>query len=324
MANDLVVCLGELLLDMFPAEMGRSLVQVSAWHPKPGGAPANVAVAVARLGHRAAFIGKLGNDLFGHFLAGVLAENGVDVRSVRYDAEARTALAFHAKPDPDTAEFLFYRNPGADMRLEAADLDLALLEKTGAYHFGTISLIQEPSRTATLAALDAARPAGALISCDVNYRPSLWPGPGAARATVMAILPHVQLVKVNELELELLTGCVDPAEGSAVLLACGPELVVVTLGPQGSYFRNRLGSALVPGFSVPAIDAVGCGDAFVAALLCGLLAAGASLGDLPPTDLRGILRYANAVGALTSTAEGVIPALPTAARVAEFLHNREE
>jgi fructokinase len=176
-----IVCLGEVLVDMFPAEVGRRLVEVSAFRPKPGGAPANVAVAAARLGARSAFIGKVGNEAFGHHLADVLRQEGVEVRGMRYDQEARTGMAFIAMPDENTAEFVFYRNPGADMRLRADELDRRLLQETRAFHFGSLSLGQEPSRGATLEAAKIARGAGALISFDVNYRPTLWssrPGNG--------------------------------------------------------------------------------------------------------------------------------------------------
>jgi len=124
-----IVCLGELLIDMFPAELGRSLVDVSAFRPKPGGAPANVAVAATRLGAQSAFIGKVGEDLFGHFLADVLAQEGVETRGMRFDDEARTTMAIIAMPNENTAEFVFYRNPGADMRLRVDELDRALLSE---------------------------------------------------------------------------------------------------------------------------------------------------------------------------------------------------
>ncbi|HID86970.1 MAG TPA: carbohydrate kinase, partial [Anaerolineae bacterium] len=152
-----IVCLGELLVDMFPAELGRPLAQVSAFHPKPGGAPANVAVAAARLGAQSAFIGKLGDDAFGHHLADVLRQEGVDVRGVRFDQEARTTMAFIAMPDENTQEFVFYRNPGADTRLHPDDLDRSLLRETRALHFGSLSLTHEPSRSATMEAVEIAR-----------------------------------------------------------------------------------------------------------------------------------------------------------------------
>jgi fructokinase len=314
-----IVCLGELLVDMFPAELGRSLVEVSAFRPKPGGAPANVAVAAARLGARSAFIGKVGDDAFGHHLAHTLRQEGVDVRGMRFDEEARTTMAFIAMPDENTAEFVFYRNPGADMRLRADELDERLLQEACAFHFGSLSLIQEPSRSATLEAAKLAHEAGALISFDVNYRPSLWRGPEEAYDTVTATLPHVNLLKVNEVELALLSGSEELHAASKTLLEKGPDLCVVTLGPDGSFFQVAEGEEHIPAFKVPTVDATGCGDAFVAALLYQLVASGDWRDQLSASRMHEILRYANAVGALTALTQGVIPALPTADQVDQFL-----
>lgn len=323
-----IVCLGELLIDMFPAEIGRRLVEVSAFHPKPGGAPANVAVAAARLGAASAFVGKVGDDTFGHFLEETLIHEHVDTRGLRFDSTARTTLVFVALPTAHQAEFVFYRSPGADARLRPDELDWALLQQTRVLHFGSVSLSVEPSRSATLEAVRLARAAGVLISFDVNYRPSLWPNPDEALTIIQTALPQAHLVKVNETELELLTGSPDLETGSQTLLGYGPDLVVVTLGPNGSFFRSAQGSGYVPGFAVPTVDAIGCGDAFVAGLLTKLLSlpllgGGPGKGSWPdpltPPHLQPILRYANAVGALTATKQGVIPALPTAAEAAAFL-----
>jgi fructokinase len=318
-----IVCLGELLVDMFPAELGRSLVEVSAFRPKPGGAPANVAVAAARLGAQSAFIGKVGDEAFGHHLAGVLRAEGVDIRGMRYDPEARTGMAFIAMPDENSYDILFYRNPGADMRLRADELDREMLAGTRAFHFGSISLIQEPSRAATLEAARIARESGALISFDVNYRPDLW-SREEARQRVLDTVPHVDLLKVNEVEVDILTGGADPDTASRELLALGPDLCVVTLGPEGSYFRAAGGGEYVPPFRVKTVDATGCGDAFIAGLIWQLIRRGGWREQLTVARMREVLRYANAVGALTALAQGVIPALPTAELVEGFLGQPDE
>jgi fructokinase len=313
-----IVCLGEVLVDMFPAEVGRSLVEVSAWSPKPGGAPANVAVAAVRLGARSGFIGKVGDDGFGHHLADILRQEGVDVSGMRYDHEARTGMAFIAMPDVNSYDILFYRNPGADMRLRADELDRDLLRRARAFHFGALSLIQEPSRGATLEAVRIAREAGALISFDVNYRADLW-SEEEAYERVMATVPHVDLLKINEIEVRILGGSDDLDGVSEELLGLGPSLVVVTLGPDGSMFRSADGGEHVPAFRVDTVDATGCGDAFVAGLLCQLVVGAEWRQQLTVSRMREILRYANGVGALTSLTQGVIPALPTTAQVEAFL-----
>ena len=329
-----IVCLGELLIDMFPAEVGRSLVEVSAFRPKPGGAPANVAVAAARLGMHSAFIGKVGDDAFGHHLADVLRHEGVDVRGLRYDPQARTGMAFIAQPNVNSYEILFYRNPGADMRLRADELDRQLLQETRILHFGSLSLIQEPSRSATLEAVKIARQGGALISFDVNYRPDLW-SRAEARERVLATLPYVDLLKVNEVEIALLGGSEGTRSGdrpqqadldvaTRALLEHGPALCVVTLGPEGSLFRVAEGGEHVPAFQVQTVDATGCGDAFIAGLLCQLIAGDHWRDRLTVARMRQALRYANAVGALTALTQGVIPALPTAEQVDAFLAQYEQ
>jgi fructokinase len=203
------------------------------------------------------------------------------------------------------------------MLLRKEELDRELLAGTRAFHFGSISLIQEPSRSATLEALGIARQAGVLVSFDVNYRPSLWNSRKEAYERIVAAIPYVDLLKLNEGELELLTGSKDLATAES-LLHDGPKLCVVTLGREGSFFRIADGGEHVPAFRVATVDATGCGDGFVAGLLCQLVCSGQQE-RLSLARMREVLRYANAVGALTSLTQGVIPALPTARQVQAFL-----
>jgi len=319
-----ILCLGELLIDMFPAEVGRGMTEVSSFRPKPGGAPANAAVAAARLGAQSGFIGKVGEDIFGRYLEGVLKQEGVDTRGMRFDTQARTTLVFIAMPDVNTAEFIFYRNPGADMLLSPEELDTALLQGTQCLHFGSLSLIDEPIRSATLRAIEIARAAGAMISFDVNYRPALWESQESAKRRMLETIPKADLVKVNDIELALLTGSDELESASQSLLNYGPKLCVVTLGAKGSFFQTGQDSEFIPGYQVETIDATGCGDAFIASLLFQLVKDGKMLADLSPARLSGALNFANAVGALTSLTQGVIPALPYAHQVEEFLGQRKE
>lgn len=317
-----ILCLGELLIDMFPAEVGRGMAEVTAFRPKPGGAPANAAVAAARLGARSGFIGKVGDDIFGRHLEQVLRDEQVDTRGIQFDPQARTTLVFIAMPDVHTAEFVFYRNPGADMLLRSEELPEELLTSTSCLHFGSLSLSNEPIRSAAMRAIDLAKQGGALVSFDVNYRPALWSNPKEATECVKQVLPMVDLVKVNETELQLITGKEDLNRGSQILLEQGPGLCVATLGPRGSYFNNGKAAEFIPGFSVETIDATGCGDAFIAGLLTRIVALGIPLSEIPAEQFVGILRYANAVGALTALTQGVIPALPTRDRVVNFLETQ--
>ncbi len=317
-----IVTLGEILIDMFPAEVGRALVDVTAFRPKPGGAPANVAVAARRLGAETAFIGKVGEDAFGHQLMDILKTEGVETRGMRISKTARTTMAIIAMPDENTAEFVFYRNPGADLLLEAGELDQELLLRTRALHIGTLSLVEEPSRSATFEAVQIAREQGALISLDVNYRPSLWQSPEAALEQIRAMVPQVDLVKVNEVELALLQGeGLAPDRATKRILDQGPALCILTLGKVGSFCRTSDAFLEAPAFAVDTVDATGCGDAFIAGMLTQLTKADDWRSSLTQDKLPAMLRYANAVGALTAQTLGVIPALPTAIQVDEFLIN---
>ena len=314
-----ILCLGELLIDMFPAEIGRGMTEVSAFHPKPGGAPANVAVAAARLGAESSFIGKVGDDIFGHYLENVLINEGVNTQGMRFDADARTTLVFIAMPDVHSAEFVFYRNPGADMLLHSGELQVSLVQSTSWLHFGSLSLIDEPVRSATLRAIEIAHEAGALISFDVNYRPALWASREEAYQRILPTLPLVDLVKVNQAELALLTGSDQLESGAEFLLSQGPKLCVVTLGPEGSFFHNGQAGGFIPGFEIETVDSTGCGDAFVAGLLTQLVESGQGQADFSQDRLKDALRYANGVAALTALTQGVIPALPNSNQVDEFL-----
>jgi fructokinase len=317
-----IVCLGELLVDMTPAETGRRLAEVSSFIPKPGGAPANVAVGAARLGLQSAFIGKVGEDAFGHHLAQVLARHGVDTRGVRFDRQYRTTLAFVALPEANAPEFIFYRSPGADVMLRPDEIDCDLTRSARAFHFGSLSLTQEPCRSAALEGARIAREAGALISFDANFRPDLWPDAGEARARILACLCQVDVLKVNEVELGLLTGKSD-LKSARELLELGPRACVATFGAHGSYFQTRAASGLVPGFPVAAVDATGCGDGFVAGLLMQLLDSSGWEESISAARMTAALRYANAVGAMTAMKPGAIPALPTGDAVREFLRNHD-
>lgn len=321
-----LVCLGEYLVDFFPEQVGLPLAEVSAFHPKPGGAPANVAVAASRLGYKSAFIGKVGQDAFGDFLADVLVREKVETRGLRFDPTVRTTLVFLSKPDANSYECLFYRNPGADTNLRPEELDEGLLREARAFQFGSLSLTDEPSRSATRAAIEVARTAGALVCYDVNYRPTLWKNADEARQMALELIPLVDMVKVNETELALLGGNDSMENAARKLRGLGPKICVATLGERGSYIQTALEDVFVPAFAVQAVDAAGCGDAFLAALLCKITESPNWHAELTRDRLQNHLRFANAAGALTATTQGTIPALPTAAQVDEFLrsfHERE-
>jgi fructokinase len=320
--SSVIVCMGEILIDMFPAEVGKKIADVSAFRPKPGGAPANVAVAAHRLGTPSAFIGKVGEDAFGAHLIDVLRQQGVETRGMRIDSQARTTLAFIAMPDANTSEYVFYRNPGADLKIASADLDRDLLAGARAFHFGSLSLVDEPARSATHEAVRLAHAAGALISFDVNFRPSLWASPQHALDQIHAMIPQADLLKVNEVEIKLLAGQnEDLPAACAALLAQGPRLIALTLGARGSFYATAETHGALPPFPVETVDATGCGDAFIGALLTRLVSAADWRSQLNSAALQKAFRFANATGAITALTQGVIPALPTAEQVEKFLNN---
>ncbi|MGQ9886891.1 MAG: PfkB family carbohydrate kinase [Aggregatilineales bacterium] len=308
-----VVSFGEMLIDFVALESGVTVGQASGFVKAPGGAPANVAVAVARLGRPAAFLGQVGDDPFGRFLAGVLAENGVDVSGLRFSTEARTALAFVSLANGGERSFVFYRHPSADMLMRPEDVALDVIDRYRVFHFGSITMISEPSRSATLRAVEHALAAGKLISYDPNLRLALWPSAAAARAGMLAGLDYAHVVKVSEDEVDFLA----PDEGVRALWRDRTRLVVVTAGANGARLYTRSAEYHAPGYQVTPVDTTGAGDGFVAGLLVGLLDHPDDYAD----RFDELLRFANAVGALTTTKKGAIPALPTEAEARALMRS---
>ncbi|KIL38886.1 hypothetical protein SD70_23660 [Gordoniibacillus kamchatkensis] len=313
-----VVCLGELLIDFVPETNGQALADVPAFKRAAGGAPANVAAAVAKLGGASRFIGKVGRDAFGEHLRQTLEEAGVEAALVETD-EARTGIAFVSLREDGERDFLFYRSPAADMLLRSEEIGDDWLNDAAVYHFGSVSLVAEPCRSATLDAARRARGLGAIVSYDPNVRLPLWPSADAARKEIMAHMPLADLVKVSEEEVEFLLGK-GSLEGARELLAMGPSAIVVTLGPNGCRVITATSDIHVAGTPVAAVDTTGAGDGFVGGMLYQLASRGISaetLGDTlrDPVNCGEIFGFANRVGAITTTRRGAIPSLPTLAEV---------
>ncbi|KAF9663217.1 hypothetical protein SADUNF_Sadunf17G0015300 [Salix dunnii] len=310
--KSLIVSFGEMLIDFVPTVSGVSLAEAPGFVKAPGGAPANVAIAVTRLGGKAAFVGKLGDDEFGNMLAGILKENGVIATGISFDTGARTALAFVTLRADGEREFMFYRNPSADMLLRPEELNLELIRSAKVFHYGSISLIVEPCRSAHLQAMKVAKDAGALLSYDPNLRLPLWPSEEEAREQIMSIWDEADVIKVSDNELEFLTGS-DKIDDETAMLLWRPnfKLLLVTLGEKGCNYYTKNFHGSVEAFHVDTIDTTGAGDSFVGALLCKIVDDQSVLEDEP--RLREILRFANACGAITTTKKGAIPALPTVA-----------
>jgi fructokinase len=312
-----VLCVGDLLIDFVPAVTGTGLIDAPAFQKAPGGAAANVAVGLARLGVNSAFMGMVGSDPFGTFLAESLREAGVDTLPLRFTAAARTALAFVSLRADGEREFLFYRHPSADMLFTPADVDTVAIDASPVLHFDSISLAGENPRAASLFAADRALAQGHLVSYDVNLRLPLWPDAAAATAGIRAGLAKAQIVKLSDDELDFLTGRRDPEAVRELLWHDTLRLVTVTRGAAGSTWLTRTARGDVASFPVTAVDTTRAGGGFMAGLLAGLLHDPQALAE--PARLDGLCRFANAVGALTTQERGAIPSLPTRAAVEAFL-----
>jgi fructokinase len=309
-----VVCLGELLIDFVAQETGKLVGDVSGFQKAAGGAPANVAVAIRRLGRLSAFLGQVGDDPFGHYLADVLRADGVNIDGLRFSAVARTALAFVSLADNGERSFVFYRHPSADMLYQPQDIELSVLASAKIFHFGSITLITDPSRSATLQAATIARQNGAMISYDPNLRLALWDSPQSAKAGMLLGMGYADIVKISEEELLFLVGKDDVTP----LFNHYPDLklILITRGEKGSIAHTRQGKiADQKGYSVEAVDTTGAGDSFMAGVLVGILEHETDYSE----HFDDILAFANAVGAITTTGRGAIPSLPTRDQVQAFI-----
>lgn len=312
------LCIGELLIDFVSTTPDVTLAAAPGFVKAPGGAPANVAVGLAKLGIDAGFIGKVGADAFGDFLRETLTQHHVNTDYLIADETSRTTLAFVATRSDGMKDITFYRHPGADIQLSPDEIDADYIHSAALFHYGSVSLSHSPSREATLAAIQAAKAGGALLSYDANLRLMLWDDADDAKRWILAVLPYADVVKISEEEWNFIMGDVSFASGAKRILEQGASLVVVTLGEKGCYYTNGGAEGTVDGFAVKVVDTLGAGDAFVAAMLCQLLRH-ENLQSLNTEQLGAIMRYANAAGALATQKVGVIPALPTAAEIAAFL-----
>jgi len=311
-----VLCLGELLIDFTPVPGG-------LFRPNPGGAPANVAVQLSRLGIPAAFMGKVGRDAFGQMLKECLEGEGVSTAGLILDPRHPTTLAFVHLDGRGERSFSFYRSGCADTQLCPEELREELIEECAVLHFGSLTLAEEPGRGSTLLAVNSARGKGKLIACDPNWRPLLWPSQEEGVRQMRACVSLSDAVKVSEEELALISGSGDVTEGIRRLHGLGPALVAVTMGGQGCRLSGGGTSVHVPARSVSVKDTTGCGDSFWGALLSRLLALGCTgreeLSRLTVSDLTELARFGNAAGALCATRSGAIPALPRREDVLLFL-----
>lgn len=313
-----VIALGELLIDY--TDNGISAQGNTLFEANPGGAPCNVLAMLRKLDKSCAFVGKVGNDIFGHQLRSVVQEAGINVDSLVMDNDVRTTLAIVKNYPNGDRDFSFYRNPGADMMLREEELPLEDIANCRIFHFGTLSMTHEGVRKATIKALDTAKENGALISFDPNLRPPLWQSLEDAREQIAYGLSRCDILKIADNEIEFMTGETDFDKGAAIVQARYPniKLLNVTAGAGGSYSYSFGHRVFVPSFRLGGtIETTGAGDTFCASVLNYVLEHG--IEDLSEKQLTDMLRFANAAAYLVTTKKGAIRSMPDKADVEAIL-----
>lgn len=310
-----VTAIGELLIDFAALETGEDGCPVMK--ANPGGAPGNLLAALSAYGCKTAFIGKVGDDMFGRMLRKTVRDAGIETRGIVTDPEVFTTLAFVSFDGHGERSFSFARKPGADTRLRWDEVDTSLIDRSRVLHFGTLSLTDEPARTATRRAVACARESGKLISCDPNLRRALWRGEDEARQQILWSLTQADIVKISDEELDFIWGCT-PEQGADRLLGeCGVSLAMVTLGPRGCLLANSRARFSCACPAVTPRDTTGAGDIFGGAALSRLLGLRKEPDKLGSADLEQIARFAVTAASLSTEKSGGIPSIPPPETVTE-------
>ena len=310
-----VISLGEALIDFIPLDADNLTYQKS-----PGGAPANVAVGVARLQTPSTFLGKVGNDVLGRFLNETLQSYSVNTSYLSMTDEVRTGAVFVTLGQDGERSFDFYIDPSADRFLQEEDIAHELFEENNILHFGSISMISEPSKSATVKAVRLARENGLVVSYDPNLRLSLWKSEQQAKETILSIMSQVDVLKISEEELEFLTGEKEIERGVGVLNEnYDIPLIFITLGAEGSFAFTKDGSVRVPAMKVNAVDTTGAGDAFVSGILHCLANREGIVEGITLEDAEQMARFASVSGGLAASEKGAMTALPTLEKVEELI-----
>ncbi|MDQ0976785.1 fructokinase [Neobacillus niacini] len=314
--------IGEVLIDFIPLQKGVALKDVLAFERAPGGAPANVAAAVAKYGQEAAMISKLGNDAFGDFLVEKLDVAGVETEKIYRTDDANTALAFVSLKENGERDFSFYRNPSADLLLSEEEIEPSWFQAGDILHFCSVDLVESPMKQAHKKAIAAVSAAGGLVSFDPNVRLPLWGNPEDCRKAILEFLPAADIVKVSDEELNFITGLQDESDAIKSLFVGNVKAVVYTKGPAGADLILRNQTFESSGYAVEAVDTTGAGDAFIGGFLyqlLELLANPENIEEVLRNHQASILQFANASGALTTTGKGAISALPNKSAVEELI-----
>lgn len=313
-----ITAIGEILIDL--TQTGVSDAGIPVYTAFPGGAPANVAVAAAKLGAKTAFIGKVGNDAFGKLLVNTVKENGVNSDGMVISDGSNTTLAVVSIAKSGERNFAFYRKGFADTLLSEDEISVDQLADTHFVHFGSVSLTDEPSRSATLGSVQKAKDLGKTVTYDPNYRASLWNSEGEAVEMMKKPLGTVDILKISDEELPLITGTSDPDKGTKKLHdEYGIPLILLTLGPKGAFYRFGDITGRLDTFDVKVADTNGAGDTFLGAFLSGMVRLGKySPCELNEKDIIDLVIFANKAASITTSRSGAIPAMPTLDEVMKF------
>ncbi|MEI2664325.1 aminoimidazole riboside kinase [Rossellomorea sp. LJF3] len=313
-----IISLGEALIDFIPLDENNSTFQKS-----PGGAPANVAVGLARLGAKSTFLGKVGNDVLGRFLKETLQDYGVRTHHMLLTPDVRTGVVFVTNGEGGERSFDFYIDPSADRFLEVEEIDEEDFLSHRILHFGSISMISSPSKEATHHAVTVAKENGLLVSYDPNLRLGLWDSEENARDTIKSMLSESDVVKMSEEELEFITGEKEIEAGIRKLTSYHIPFLIITMGAEGSYVCVGDDRQYVPAMKVKAVDTTGAGDAFVSGILYSLHEYKGSIESLSIAEAAGMARFASVSGALAASTKGAMTALPSLEEVSLHLKKGE-
>jgi len=313
-----VVALGELLIDFTNVSADGDGYPTMAAHP--GGAPANFLAALSKFGAKTALLGKVGNDTFGKLLADTLEKAGICTKGLVMAEDVFTTLAFVTLDETGNREFAFARKPGADTRLSFEEMDLSLIDEAKVFHFGTLSLTDEPARTATYKAVAYAKENGKLITYDPNLRKPLWKDLEEAKKQLLWGLSQADVVKISDEEVEFLFGLGVEDGAQYILDHYGVKLVFVTCGADGCFFKNRNACGHVPSLSgIQVVDTTGAGDIFGGSAVWKLLQQNEDPATLTHKELTDVVRFACTAAGLSTTKHGGISSVPEYAQVLEAM-----
>ncbi len=305
-----IIALGEILIDYTPMKNSESGMKV--FEQNAGGAPANVLACSAKFGANTAFIGKVGTDMQGEFLRKTLVDAKIETKGLISDAEYFTTLAFVSLSESGERSFAFARKHSADINLSKHEVDVDLINNTKVFHFGSLSLTHEKNREATLFAIKNAKENGAIISYDPNYRNLLWESEEIAAQTMQSVLCDVDVLKISDEEVTLMTDETDLIKAAEKMIAKGVCIVAITLGAQGALVANKTGVSKIAGFKAEkVVDTTGAGDTFWGSFLYKIATSNKDIAEISLKELADFTKFANAAAALCVKSRGAIAAMPT-------------